>query len=317
MNTLPQSNPRVHLGVDVAKTELVVDLYGTTRRFQNKPKGIDALLAAIAKPDVQPHLVCEATGGYERPLVAACVSHSIPISVIQPQRVRHFAKAHGQRAKSDPIDAALLSRYGAQTQPIALTPKDETRQKLDELMRVRAQFIESKLREENQAEHDVLPEIIRSRKGVVHYYEKQIAKLDAAAAQLIAADDQLASIDALLRQVKGVGHQTSRALLAFLPELGRINRRAIASLVGLAPYNWDSGHMKGKRFIQGGRGQIRKVLHMAAVVASRFNPILKAFYERLMAAGKCFKVAIVAVSRKLLIHLNHLMANFLKKQVAV
>jgi len=316
MNTLTQTNSLVHLGVDVAKAELVLDCHGTTRRFVNAPKGIDALLNAISKPGLQLHLVCEATGGYERPLVAASVRAGIPISVIQPQRVRSFARAHGPRAKSDPVDAALLSRYGSQVLPKPLSPKDSNRQKLDELMSVRSQLIRAKVREENQAEHDVSREVIRIRQDLVKRYDKHIATLDAAAAKLIAADEELAKADHLLRGVKGVGDQTSRTLLAFLPELGHIGRRAVASLVGLAPYNRDSGNMKGKRFIQGGRGQIRTVLHMAALTAIRHNAILKAFYDRLRGAGKCFKVAIVAVSRKLLIHLNNLMANSVKIPLA-
>jgi transposase len=316
MNILPSSDPSVHLGVDVAKAELVLDLHGSIRRFENHPKGINALLKAISKSGQRPHLVCEATGGYEQPLVCAALAAGVLISVVSPKRVRDFAKALGLLAKSDPLDAALLSRYGRQAQPMPVAPKDAIRQQLDAIMRTRAELMDSMQRELNRSEHDLLPSIKKIRQDLIKRYEKHLATLEAAAAQLIASSQSLSRIDAKLREVKGVGEQTSRALLAFLPELGHIGRRSIAALAGLAPYARDSGKAHGKRFIQGGRGQVRRMLHMAAVAAAKHNPILKAFYQRLRNAGKPFKVAIVAVTRKLLIHLNCLMAQILKNPIA-
>jgi transposase len=312
MNTLPENSRVVHLGVDVAKHELVLDLQGSIRRFANTPKGIAELINAISsRTDFPPHLVCEATGGYERALTAAALQRGVPISVVQPQRVRHFAKAIGLHGKSDPLDAGLLSRYGSQVLPLPLMPKDSARQRLDALLRARTELLDSMHRELNRSENDVSPVVIRIRKDLVKRFEKHLATLDDEIAKLVAGDSALARADAMLREVKGVGPQTSRTMLAFLPELGRIGRRAIAALVGLAPYDRDSGKTKGRRFIQGGRAHVRQVLHMAAVVAARHNPVLKAFYQRLREAGKPFKVAIVAVTRKLLLHLNTRMAIFL------
>jgi transposase len=318
MNILPDTKPSVHLGVDVAKAELVLDCLGVIRTFSNDAKGIASLLKAISKATPTPHLVCEATGGYERALVGAAVVKAIRISVVQPQRVRAFAKSLGRLAKSDPLDAAMLSRYGTHACPKPLEPKDSNRQKLDDLMRARAELIDSQQRELNRAEHHIGSTLLVGiHKDLAARYRKHIESIDATAALLIAADENLSKAAEVLREVVGVGPQTSRALLAFLPELGRIGRRSIAALVGVAPYDHDSGKMKGRRYIQGGRAQVRRVLHMAAVVAARRNPVLKAFYEHLREAGKPFKVAIVAVARKLIIHLNTRMAIFLKNPVAI
>lgn len=312
---LPEQPLIVHLGVDVAKAELVADFQGKIRRFKNDATGISALLKASARIPAA-HLVCEATAGYERQLAAAAMDKSIPVSIVQPLRVREFARAHGHLAKSDPLDAALLTRFGNSVQPKALQPKDELRQELDDIMRTRAELIDSMQRELNRAEHHVCKMVIRIHKNLAATYAKHIAALDAKAAAVIAADEALKQADALLRTVSGVGPQTSRSLLAFLPELGHAGRRAIASLAGVAPFDRDSGKFKGKRFIRGGRGQVRKALYMASLSAVRHNAILKAIYKRLRASGKRAKVAIVAVMRHLLIHLNSIMAKFLGNPLA-
>lgn len=313
---LIEASPVVHLGVDVAKAELVADLNGAIRCFVNDAKGIASLLKAAARIPGAPHLVCEATAGYERPLAAAAMAANIPVSVVQPRRVREFARAHGRLAKSDPLDAAILSRFGSSVKPPPLQPKDKTRQQLDEIMRSRAELIDSMQREINRSEHHTSALVARIHKDLATRYAKHIAALDAKAAELIAADAALAEDDAALRAVSGVGVQTSRTLLAFLPELGHVGRRTIASIAGLAPYDQDSGTHKGKRFIQGGRSQVRKVLYMAAIVAARHNPVLKEFYQRLRAAGKSGKVAIIAVARRMLVHLNSIIAEKAKLPVA-
>jgi transposase len=316
MNILPSQPPLVHLGVDVAKDELVADLAGSIQKFPNTPKGIARLLKAVS---VIPgcHLVCEATGGYEREMVTRALLAGLPASVIQPKRVRDFANSLGRIAKNDPIDANTLSRFGNQALPKSLVAKDQGRRHLDELQRARSEFQDSMQREINRSEHDTNPVVRRMRQGIIDTLRKHIARIDKEAAHLIATDSELAHADTLLRSVAGVGPQTSRTLLAFLPELGHFGRRTLAALVGVAPYDRDSGKSRGRRFIQGGRGQIRKVLYMAAVVALKHNEVLKGVYMRLRASGKPPKVAIVAVMRKLLIHLNTLMANLHHKTVAV
>ncbi|WP_367871154.1 IS110 family transposase [Luteolibacter sp. Populi] len=314
---LPEQSPVVHLGVDVAKAELVADLQGKIRRFGNNPKGIATLLKAAARIPGTAHFVCEATAGYERPLATAAMALAIPVSIVQPLRVREFARSHGRHAKSDPLDAALLSRFGASVKPLPLQPKSEVRQELDDVMRTRSELIDSMQRELNRAEHHTCKLVIRIHKNIAATFAKHIAALDARAAALVAGDKDLAEADALMQAVSGVGAQTSRTLLAFLPELGHVGRGTIAALVGVAPYDRDSGKFKGKRFIRGGRGQIRKVLYMAALVAIRRNAVLKVLYKRLRDAGKIAKVAIVAVMRHLLIHLNAIMAKSLENPLAV
>lgn len=315
MNTILQSNAPVHIGVDVAKAELVADLQGTIKHYPNTPAGITRLMRAAANiPGA--HLVCEATAGYEKALVSSSWQLGIPVSTVPPQRVRQLAKALGRHAKSDPIDAKLISRFGATALPKPSSPKPETRVKLDALMRFRDELMDSLKRESCRHEHHDHPLVKKLAKARIARLEKDIAEVDRAAADLIAADAELARADSKLREVTGVGHQSSRTLLAFMPELGTLNRRQIASLAGLAPFDKDSGTSSGKRFIRAGRGSIRSTLHMAAISAARFNPVLRPFYLRLRKAGKPFKVAIVAVTRKLLIHLNSLMAKILKIPVA-
>jgi transposase len=317
MKTVPHSQAVVHHGVDVAKAELVIDCAGSIKRFGNHAKGIAGLLAAAGKSEGIPHLVCEATGGYEQAMAKAALRAGMRVSVVPPQRVRNFAKSLGRIAKSDPIDAKVITRFGQVTNPEPLQPKDSGRQKLDELMRARAELLDSQQRERNRLEHHSDPAIQRIFKGLIARLDKQLAAIDERCAELIGGDSTLSRADALLREVACVGPQVSRALLAFLPELGHVGRRAIAALTGLAPYDRDSGKMQGKRFIQGGRAQVRRVLYMAAIVATRHNPVLRDFYQRLRGEGKPGKVAIVAVARKLIVHLNTKMADLLKNPIAV
>jgi len=316
MNTIPAIPSPVHIGVDVAKDELVADLAGSTARFANHPHGIAALLRAALQCSPAACLVCEATGGYEQALATACFKAGMPVCIVPAQRPRHFAKALGIRAKNDPCDAALLSRFGSQTLPQPARAKDRARKELESLMRARGELLDSLARENNRNEHHSHPLACKLAKSRIARLEKDIAEIDAAASEVIAGDPLLARADVLLRGVTGVSHQSSRALLAFMPELGTLNRREIASLAGLAPFDRDSGNKQGKRFIQGGRARVRSTLHMAGVSASRFNKVLAPVYRKLREAGKPFKVAVTAITRKLLVYLNSIMADFLKNQIA-
>ncbi len=317
MKTNPATAKPVYIGVDVAKAELVVDCQDMIRRFENNDKGIARLLKSVSKISSVAHLVCEATAGYEQDLALTALSKGIRISIIPAQRPRSLAKSAGKFAKSDPADARLLSKYGFVHEPKPLMPKDRARLQLDALMRARGELMDSLQRELNRTEHHRCPVVMALFKELVATYRRQIKTIDTAIAKLVAEDAVLSGAEAILRKVAGVGPQTSRALLAFMPELGHIGRRSAAALAGLAPYDRDSGKMRGKRHIQGGRSQVRRSLHMAAVVASRHNSELKKFYDRLIEAGKPFKVAIVAVTRKLLVYLNAQMAKFLEKPVAI
>ena len=315
MNTIPAILPVVHIGVDVAKAELVCDLKGLIRRYPNTPAGIARLLgAAVAIPGA--HIVCESTGGYEKSLIHSALKAGIPASSVPPQRVREFARGVGIKAKNDPIDAAVISRFAAQAEPVSATPLSASRSKLAALMRFRAEIMESLHRENCRHEHHDDPFVAKLAKARIARLKKDIEKVDQAAAAVIAADPELVRADSKLREVCGIGAQSTRALLAFLPELGTIGRRRIASLAGLAPFDNDSGKTTGRRFIQGGRAAVRKALHMAALSAVRYNKVLKPAYQSLRQAGKPFKVAIVAITRKLLVHLNSIMADLIKIPLA-
>ncbi|MCW1886229.1 transposase [Luteolibacter flavescens] len=282
------------------------------------PNQNDAVVLLRAATKCAPHvrLVCEATAGYEQLLATASFKAGVPICIVPPQRPRHFAKALGLHAKNDPVDAALLSRFGNQTGPQPAMPKERSRKELESLMRARGELIDALGRENSRHEHHAHPVVLKLAKARIARLEKDIAAIDKAAAAVIAADPLLSKADALLRQVTGVSHQSSRVLLAFMPELGTLNRREIAALAGLAPFDRDSGNKQGKRFIQGGRARIRSTLHMAGLSAAKFNKVLAPAYRKLRKAGKPFKVAITAITRKLLVHLNSIMADFLKNEVA-
>jgi transposase len=315
MKTIHQSEPSVHIGVDVAKAELVCDLNGSIKRYPNTSAGISRFLrSAAAIPGA--HIICESTGGYEKTLVQTSLQGGIPASSVPPQRVREFANSIGAKAKNDPRDAAVISHFAAQARPVSATLLSPGRRKLDALMRFRAELMESLHRESCRHEHHDDPLVSKLARARIARFEKDIETVNEAAAAVIAADPELARADARLREISGIGVQTTRTLLAFLPELGTIGRRRIASLAGLAPFDNDSGQTKGRRYIQGGRAAVRKTLHMAALSAARYNEVLKPVYLRLRQAGKPFKVAIVAITRKLLIHLNSLMADLIKIPLA-
>ena len=320
MNTtnMKHENIPVYLGVDVAKGELVLDLFNTIERFANSSPGIRKLLDAIARhPDCRRiHLVCEPSGGYEQPLVRAALKAARPVSLVQPLRVRRYAQALGILAKNDPIDARLLSRFGADLKPAPLDPIDEQRCKLNGLLKRREDLIESIRREHLRADHCTDTLCMRQQRALLKVLENQLAQIQAACDQLIASSKPLLEAQSLLCKVRGVGPHTSAILLAQMPELGRASRNQISALAGLAPYDRDSGMSSKKRFIQGGRSKIRRALYMAALTAARCNPVLKPAYQRLRAAGKPVKVALVAIARKLLIHLNSLMAYHYKISLA-
>lgn len=320
MNTTIMINDsaRVYIGVDVAKGELVLDLLNTIHRFPNSALGIRKLLDVIARhrDGGRMQLVCEPSGGYEQALVRACLKAARPVSLVQPLRVRRYAQALGILAKNDPIDAKLLSRFGADLKPTALEAIDQQRSKLNELLKRRDSLIENIGRENHRAEHSADALCMRQHRALLKVLESQLAQIQAACDGLIASSKALHDIQTLLCQVQGVGPQTSAILLAQMPELGRTGRSQASALAGLAPYDRDSGMSSRKRFIQGGRAAVRRALYMAALTAARCNPLLKPVYQRLRACGKPVKVALIAIARKLLIHLNALMKNYYEKCVA-
>jgi transposase len=255
--------------------------------------------------EIAPRLiVLESTGSLHRLLVAALAAASLPVVVVNPRQVRDFARALGVLAKTDAIDAVVLARFGEKVNPEIRSLPDAESSALTDLLARRHQLVELRTAESNRLGQATAPRIKASIRAVLTTIEKQIASIDDDLDNRITNSPVWKEKQDLLTSVPGVGRLTARTLLACLPELGTISRQAIAALVGVAPFNRDSGSMRGKRAIWGGRGGVRSALYMAALVATQYNPIVRAYYAKLLAAGKPKKLALVACMRKLLLMLN-------------
>lgn len=299
-------SPVRYIGVDVCKRSLDLDLPAPDHHIANTAETIAALLKRLP---TGAHLVCEATGGYENALVGAALAAGVPVSVVPPQRVRQLALSAGKLAKTDRIDAVLLTDYGRKHRPVALVPPQPVRAKVRELLRARAQLLELKTLEANWAEHAPEdPDLRRLAAARVRLLDKQLDLIDAKVRELI-KDERIGTELERLQQVQGVGEVTAWTVWAEMPELGRLEPGKAAGLAGLAPHPRDSGPRQGKRFIQQGRPQVRRVLYMAALTAAHYNPVLSGLYQRLLARGKAKKVALIAVARRLIELLNLLLKN--------
>jgi transposase len=294
----------VCVGVDVAKSTLDVASSdsGETRQFANNDEGINQAVRYIS--GVKPGgIILEATGNLEMPLAAALQARGLPVVIINPRQVRDFARAIGALAKTDAIDARILALFGSRVKPEIRPLPDKKAREMRNLLTRRRQLIEMLTAEHNrlsQGDENIRP-IIEPH---IKWLEEALSEINDDLDRRIRLCPSWAEKDNLLKSVPGVGKVVSSSLLIELPELGKLNRRKIASLVGIAPLNRDSGTMRGRRTVWGGRAKLRAVLYMAALVASRRNPIIAAFYQRLLDAGKVKKVALVACMRKLLTILN-------------
>jgi len=299
MSALP-----VFVGVDVAKTELVAGLRptGEVWTVSNDETGIQELLQRL-RPHGPVLVVIEATGGYERGVVAALAAADIPLVVANPRQVRDFARSTGQLAKTDRIDAQILALFAERVRPEPRPLPDEATRTLSALLARRRQILEMLTAERNRLEHAV-PAVRRDLVQHIRWLERRLRDVDHDLDRTVQSSPVWRAKENLLRSLPGVGPVTSRTLIGSLPELGSLNRKQIAALVGVAPLARDSGTLKGKRLVWGGRAPVRAALYMAALVASRRNPALRAFYARLVAAGKPKKLALTACMRKLLTILN-------------
>jgi len=292
------------IGIDVSKATLDVAIWQSDqyRKFSNDAKGIQELIAWLS--ELAPTLiVLEATGGYERLIVAELVLVGLPVAVVNPKRVRDFARSTGLLAKTDKLDAHVLAHFAAAVRPAVRPLHSEEEERLAALVSRRRQLIEMLTMEKNRLSnsHATMRTHLQTH---INWLMDEQKILEAEIDQFIQGTPLWKEKDELLRSVPGVGNVTSITILAELPELGTINRQEIAALVGVAPVNKDSGIKSGKRRVFGGRASVRSVLYMAALSATRFNRTIKAFYDRLIKAGKPFKVAITACMRKLLTILN-------------
>jgi transposase len=294
------------IGIDISKARLDGHCRhdGAPFREANDEAGIAAVVARLKA--VAPTLVVvEATGGLEAPLAAALAAAELPVAVVNPRQVRDFARATGKLAKTDAIDAAVLAHFAEAIRPQARAVPDEQARRLDAILTRRRQLVEMRAAERNRLTATAGPPAVRQDLTAhIKYLDRRVAEMDQELEQAIQASDVWRARDDLLKGVPGIGDVVARTLLATLPELGTLTGRRIAALAGLAPVARDSGTLKGRRSIAGGRGAVRSALYMAALSAVRYNPVLKAFYDRLKAAGKPTKVALTAAMRKLLTILN-------------
>lgn len=254
-------------------------------------------------------MVVEATGGYETTLVARLAEAGLPVVLVNPRQLRAFAVAVGELAKTDAIDARVIARFAHDVRPAVRSVPSENQRFFADLAARRRQLIELRTAETNRRHQAQRNEILRSLEAVLALLEKEITAINEQLTQLIARDEEWRSRDAILQSVAGVADATSHTLLADLPELGQVGHKQIAKLAGVAPLNRDSGKWRGRRTIFGGRATVRAALYMAAFNAIRCNPPIRAFYQRLRQAGKCYRVAITACMRKLLTILNVLVRN--------
>lgn len=295
----------VIVGIDVAKDKLDVAVRPSGERFvvSRTEAGIEELKERLRK--LAPAVVgLEATGGYETVVAASLSAAGLPVVIVNPAQVRAFANALGKRAKTDPIDAAVIAHFIEATKPQVRPLPDEATRQLSDLVGRRSQIQAMITAEQQRKKHRPNKRMLASIERLLAALQRELSDLDGQIRETIKASPVWREKDELLESVTGVGPAISSRLLAGLPELGSLDRRKIAALVGLAPWTRQSGRWKGKSFIGGGRADVRSALFMGALVAVKHNPTLKAFYERFIAAGKEKMVALIAVARKLLTILN-------------
>jgi len=294
----------IFVGIDISKLMLDVDIYPTSepRRFLNDEGGCEKLCEWL-KTRTPTLIVMEATGGLEIPVAGLLAAAGLPVAVINPRQARDFAKAIGVLAKTDAVDAIVLARFAQAVRPAVRALKSEEAQELEAVLTRRRQIVEMITAERNR-QIKAQVRIAKQIKGHIAWLEERLDEANDDLDRLIRKSPIWQHKSELLTSVPGVGRVVATTLLAELPELGSLNRREIGALVGVCPFNRDSGGRRGKRLIWGGRSSVRAALYMATLCATRFNPIIKAFYRRLVDAGKHKKVAIVACMRKLLVTMN-------------
>ena len=307
-NTIHRESNGSFWGVDVASKKLDANCHGIPQviTVENAESGLEELVEAMRGAAL---VVVEATGGYETALVTYLAEAGLPVVLANPRQLRAFAIAVGELAKTDALDARVIARYAHDIRPAVRPLAGENQRFFADLAARRRQLIELHTAETNRHHQTRRDELLRSIEAVLAVLEEQIAAVNEQLAELIAGDQQWRERDQILQSVAGIATATSHALLAELPELGELGHKQIAKLVGVAPLNRDSGKLRGRRMIFGGRTAVRAALYMAAFNAMRCNPQIRTFYTRLRQAGKCYRIAITACMRKLLTILNAMVRN--------
>ena len=292
------------VGIDVSKDTLDICFYPTqdTQRVPNDQNGLDELIKRL-QPIAPMLIVCEATGGYETLAVGSLAAAGLPVVIVNARQIRDFAKSIGRLAKTDAIDAGVIAQFASAVRPELRAVKDKRTQELSGLVTRRRQIMVMIVAEKNR----ITTATRRNRRDIqthIRWLQKRLDQIEDEIKRNIQNGPLWRTTDHILQSTPGVGPTTSAMLISCVPELGQLNRKQIAGLIGVAPLNRDSGRFRGRRMIWGGRAQVRSVLYMSTLSAIRFNPIIRPFYQRLTNAGKCFKVAMVACMRKLLVILN-------------
>ena len=300
-----------YLGLDIAKLTLELSpIQGTkTHPFTNDSKGHQRLVAHLKALPGDLHIVCEATGGYEHDLLKALFENNVAVSLVNPRKIRDFARARGILAKTDRIDALVLASYGRLLTPPRTLPKPAEEQRLTQLVTRRQELMGLIGQEQNRQEHHHDPFVVKQAKSLIKSLKRHVQLIEAELATLQESSTSIALRVERLSSIQGIAQRTSWILLAALPELGTLDRGQAAALAGLAPYNHDSGPLRGKRHIAHGRPLARSALYMAALTASRHNPVLSPIYKHLRAAGKPAKVALTALMRRLAELANLILKN--------
>jgi transposase len=312
---MTENTSPVYAGLDIAKATLQLHFQNQQHALSNNAAGHKKLLTLLERcPQV--HIVCEATGGYERLVVAALQAAQRPVSILNPGHVRHFALSQGNRAKSDPLDCALLTAYGQAHKPAPAPKPNADLVQMRALVDWRSQLKEQLVRARQHGEHTTAPFILKQQAKLCRHLETQIANVEKQLAQAVAQSPRHHQQVQALDQLSGVGFVTAISVLCHMPELGQINRQQVAALGGLAPWTRQSGPWEGQRHIGGGRALVRKALYMSAVVlAKQKETTLGKFYRHLRDQGKPAKVALTAVMRKLLVHMNQTLKEHALKKI--
>ncbi|WP_159819377.1 IS110 family transposase [Colwellia sp. 20A7] len=304
-----KTNQNINVGVDTGKYQLDIyirplDIYFTV---ENNDKGIKEAVKKIKKYNPN-RIVIEATGRLEMPFILACAKANLPFTIANPVHIKRFAGALGQRAKTDKLDAQLIAHYSEAIQPKLSRLKPEKMQAMSDLVSRRNQLLTLQTMEKNRLQ--IMPkELVMTIKPVLTLFKNLITKVEDKIAKLIESCPEYQAKDMILQSMKGIGKIAAASIISNLPELGYINSKQASALIGVAPMNRDSGRYKGQRKIQGGRPQVRTVLYMAMMSAMQSNPVFKATYQRLLAAGKPKKVAIIACIRKMIVILNSMLRD--------
>jgi len=305
------------VGIDVSKDRLDVAVRPSGEVFvaERNAAGLELLVARLR--ELSPRIVAlEATGGFETVVAATLGAAGLPIVIVNPAQIRDFAKAIGQRAKTDPIDAAVIAHFAEATKPEPRPLPDQATRLLADLVARRRQIIEMIVAERQRERRITIPRLKKSILRLLKALEKELATVDTDIDDAVRGSPAWREMEDLLASVPGVGPAIARTLIAELPELGRLGRKEIAALAGLAPFTRQSGQWRGRSFIGGGRKTVRSAVFMGAMVAKKYNPVLKAFFDRLVAAGKPKMVALIAVARKLLTILNAILRDRRPWQIA-